>query len=366
MFRKLFHPVQFWLAKRWPRRAARLFYIVPAKNWVLDWVGRYITRNVQRQFGMAARTRPQPPITAGDLLHYGSLGDFLTHRQHPANAHNAVVVTVFHGQRGDPERPYSQHLEELLAHQAEFQRLVTASRIMEDRFLEWGIPPEKLVCIPLGVDLGRFRPASPQEKAEKRRALGIPEETFVVGSFHKDGQGWGDGEEPKPIKGPDILLETAAQLKGHLPLFFYLTAPARSYVKNGLDRLGIPYRHDILEDYHAIPACYHALDAYLVPSREEGGPEGVLEALASGVPLVSTRVGLAPDVVTDGQDGLLAEVEDAAALAAHLAALAADPALGGRLAAAGLHTIQAYDWPKIAARYYHEVYAPLLGLEPAP
>lgn len=356
--------IQLMFAHVWQRARrkspSQLYIVVPEQSWILDWVGKYLTENLESDFDFSARVVGGTPLVAGEILHYGSLGDFLTHRAHPANRYNQVVVTVFHGERGDPARQYSAALEELLAHQAEFGTLVTASRIMEQRFLSWGIPATKLVCIPLGVDLSRFCPPGPQQKVEKRRALGIPEDAFVIGSFHKDGQGWGDGTEPKPIKGPDVLLETAARLRGKVPLFFYLTAPARGFVKAGLEKLGIPYRHDVLDDYHAIPDCYHALDAYLVPSREEGGPEGVLEALASGVPLVSTRVGLAPDVITHGVDGLLAENEDAQALAEHLGALAAEPALAARLAAAGLETIQDYDWPKIAARYYHEVYAPLL------
>jgi glycosyltransferase involved in cell wall biosynthesis len=61
---------------------------------------------------------------------------------------------------------------------------------------------------------------------------------------------------------------------------------------------------------------YHALDLYLVTSRNEGGPKSVLESMASGVPLVTTAVGMAPDVVLDGINGRLCSSFDPEAIAA--------------------------------------------------
>src|SRR5690606_11430984 len=93
---------------------------------------------------------------------------------------------------------------------------------------------------------------------------------------------------------------------------------------------------------------------------EEGGPQGVLEALACGIPLVATRVGLAPDVVTHSVNGLLAESEDVESLAQNILQIAASKELLTRLITDGLATIQAYDWSNIATRYFHELYEPAL------
>jgi len=62
--------------------------------------------------------------------------------------------------------------------------------------------------------------------------------------------------------------------------------------------------------------AYHALDVYIVASRDEGGPKAVLEAMATGVPLVTTRVGQAADLVDSGSNGYLVDIEDAEGLAA--------------------------------------------------
>jgi glycosyltransferase involved in cell wall biosynthesis len=223
------------------------------------------------------------------------------------------------------------------------------------------VPREKLVRNPLGVDLQRFRPSDAATRAKRSAELGIPQDAFCIGSFHKDGQGWDEGMEPKLIKGPDVFVKAMEKVYKHHPVFVLLSAPARGFVKNGLDQLGVSYRHIILEDFHDVPSLYAALDLYLITSREEGGPEGVLEALASGVPLVSTKVGLAPDVVTHGEDGLLTEVEDIDGLAKQMIRLIEDRQLREKLLRNGLETIKPYDWKTIAARYYHELYAPLLA-----
>lgn len=94
-----------------------------------------------------------------------------------------------------------------------------------------------------------------------------------------------------------------------------LTGPARGYVRRGLERRGIPYRHMLFESLDELAPAYHALDLYLVTSRQEGGPKGVLEAMASGVPVVTTRVGQAQELVEDGRNGLLTNVDHLAALA---------------------------------------------------
>ncbi len=145
----------------------------------------------------------------------------------------------------------------------------------------------------------------------------------MIGSFQKDGVGWGEGLEPKLIKGPDVLVQAAERLRDRVPeLWFLLTGPSRGYVKSGLERLGIPYRHAYLPSVESMVKPYEAIDLCLVASREEGGPRAVLESMAIGVPLVTTRVGQAVDLVRHGENGWMVDVEDADGLvewSAHVA-----------------------------------------------
>ena len=129
----------------------------------------------------------------------------------------------------------------------------------------------------------------------------------------------------------------------------------------GLESHEIPYRHVFLDDYRAIVGCYHALDLYLVTSREEGGPKALLESMASGVPLVATRTGMAEDVVEDGVNGHLAPVDDAEAIVARAASLLGDGEKAGAFRAAGRGTAEAYDWSVVSEVLYDTVYRELLA-----
>src|SRR5204863_8637393 len=88
--------------------------------------------------------------------------------------------------------------------------------------------------------------------------------------------------------------------------------------------------------------AYHGVDVCLVTSRQEGGPKALLEAMATGVPLVTTRVGQATELVVDGENGLLADVDDVDALVAAVERVHEDAALRPRLRASGRAAAEAH------------------------
>jgi glycosyltransferase involved in cell wall biosynthesis len=83
----------------------------------------------------------------------------------------------------------------------------------------------------------------------------------------------------------------------------------------GLRRLNVAHAHAYIPDPRALAPLYHASDLCIVTSRQEGGPKAVLEAMSCGTALVSSRVGMATDLVCHGDNGWLADVEDVEALA---------------------------------------------------
>lgn len=338
----------------------KILYVYPHVNWVVDWIGQYLTTRVEARHGQVARHIPKARWQVGQVIHYGSLATFIGNLGRPVNRNNKVVATIYHGNPESPDPDIQRIIPQFIAGAGEADRILTACTIMENRLLSWGCPREQVVKIPLGVDLDVFQPPEPGEKAARRGDLGIPETAFCIGSFQKDGTGWGAGLEPKLVKGPDVFLKVMEKLSLTGTVFVLLTGPSRGYIKKGLDELGIGYHHELLEDHRELAKRYHCLDAYLVSAREEGGPQSVLESLACGVPLVSTRVGMAPDVIDHGRNGLLADVEDVASMVDLLEGIRHNPDSAAPLVAQGLRDIQAYDWDIIADRYYHEVYRDLL------
>jgi glycosyltransferase involved in cell wall biosynthesis len=336
-------------ARRAARRAAlavgarwaaysRLLLVGERAGWVIDEELRAVAGVAERQ-GIRVATRWPPSAARRQSVFYGSHFTFFD-RPPPPEAGHRLATTYFHGlpgTRGAPE--FDSAFEALRRRHREVDRVQVSHRELEQLVLSSGIDAAKVFRIPIGIEPRFFGPRS----LAAREALGLPAGAFVVGSFQKDGVGWDEGTEPKWIKGPDVLVDVLARLRGRVPeLHVLLSGPARGYVRARLDELGIPYVHRFVEHYADIGKLYAALDAYVVTSRQEGGPKGVLEAMAAGVPLVSTRVGQAVDLVVDGENGWLVEIEDVDALVGRLEAIAAGAGEG--VVAAGIETANANSY----------------------
>lgn len=267
---------------------------------------------------------------------------------------NRLGVAYLHGRPGTDGMPeFDTCYEAVRTRHEELDRIQVPSEAMEELVLEAGVAAEKVFRIPIGIDVERFTLRTREERADARARLRLPEDAFVAGSFQKDGVGWEEGTEPKLIKGPDVLLAAAERLRQRVPeLYLLLTGPARGYVKHGLEQLGVPYRHVLLRGQDGVAKAYHAVDVCLVTSRDEGGPKAVLESMATGVPLVTTRVGQAADLVQHSRNGYIVDVEDANGVAdwAGYVAEAADEDLA-RLATAGRETAEHCSFDALAPRW---------------
>jgi starch synthase len=116
--------------------------------------------------------------------------------------------------------------------------------------------------------------------------------------------------------------------------------------------------------HERMPAFMWGLDVFVNPSRAESFGVAALEAAASGVPVVASHVGGLPEVVADGETGLLVPPEDPAALAAALAGLIRDPSRRRALGrSARERAVALYDW-QACARRMEQLYEETLGREP--
>jgi glycosyltransferase involved in cell wall biosynthesis len=255
---------------------------------------------------------------------------------------HSLGVAYLHGRPGTPGMPEFDHcLAALRSRPERFGRIQVTHAEMHELALSAGVEHERVFRIPLGIDIERFPLGDATMRARAREALGLPVSAFVAGSFQKDGVGWGEGLEPKLIKGPDTLVFLLERLHERVPeLVVLLVGPARGYVRRELERLDISYRHVLAGSRDEVARAYHALDTYLVTSRQEGGPKAVLESMAAGVPLVTTRVGQAQELVEHGGNGLLADVDDVEALVEAVVAVRADGGLRESLRAAGRVTAE--------------------------
>jgi 2-deoxystreptamine N-acetyl-D-glucosaminyltransferase/2-deoxystreptamine glucosyltransferase len=101
-------------------------------------------------------------------------------------------------------------------------------------------------------------------------------------------------------------------------------------------------------EHSAVPAVLASLDVLVLPSAYEEMGSVLVEAMASGLPVVASAVGGIPEVVRDGETGLLVPPGDVGALAGVLDRLAADPELRARLAEGARVRARGYAWPRLA------------------
>ncbi len=246
------------------------------------------------------------------------------------DARPPVIVHTYHGHvlRGyfDPIRTrFFRETERALARHT--TRLIAVGPEVRDDLVALGVAPaDQFVVIRLGIDLEHR--VSSDRRAEFRRLFGIPEERFVVGWV---------GRMTTIKRVPDVLVSFRALLDRGIDAALCLVGdgPDRTAVEREAAELGIA-RHILSVGYQEDVAPYYSFfDVLVLPSANEGTPVVAIEALAAGRPVVATRVGGLPDVVSEGEDGFLVEVGDVEGVAAALERLARDPALRARMGAAG-------------------------------
>lgn len=198
-------------------------------------------------------------------------------------------------------------------------------RMTEYMARTWGIPRGKVHLLYNDVDPTRFRPLREAERVTARRASGWARAEFVVLFVH----------HLSPRRGSRLLLPFAERLRQRVGDRFRLVV-----VGDGPDLDFIRERSKTSQAHHLIdvrgpipnrelPAIYGASDSFLMPSFDEGFPRVVLEAMATGMPVVATRAGGTEDVLGHSYP-FLTEPGDIEGLVEMTASLMADPEAGER------------------------------------
>jgi len=194
------------------------------------------------------------------------------------------------------------------------------------RFLRAGADPSKLRLAGGGV----AAPATtPEGAAEMARRLGVERgRDIVVGVLAR----------LEPEKGVDLLIRAVASLQGKLPRLRLLIAGAggqEARLRRLADSLGAAQQVRFAGYVREVGDFLACLDIYAQPSRAEAFGLGVTEAMATGLPVVASRVGGLPEQVVDGETGLLVAPGDIYALAGAIATLTEDAALRFYMGRAG-------------------------------
>lgn len=152
-----------------------------------------------------------------------------------------------------------------------------------------------IVSIPLWVNQNNWFYI--ENKTLLRKKFGFNKNDYLIGSFQRDTEGF-DLKSPKLIKGPDIFIEIIKKIyKENKNLKVVLTGKRRQYVIGKLNENNIPFQYYEMESIKKLNELYNLLDLYIVSSRLEGGPQAIVECGVSRTPIISTNVGIAPEIL---------------------------------------------------------------------
>ncbi|MDP1571642.1 MAG: glycosyltransferase family 4 protein [Vicinamibacterales bacterium] len=224
-------------------------------------------------------------------------------------------------------------------------RYVAISTRLARNYLEAGLPPERLHVAPNGLDITRFRPPEAGECEEALHALGLRDDVrwiLFVGFFSRE-------------KAPDVLFEAWLRLRetestptGLLlvgateGVYHEVDATLARDIQARAAALGLTDLVRITGPRADIERAYHAADVLAMPSTREAFGMVLVEAMASGLPVVATRLeGVTDEIVEDGVTGWLVPPRDPEALSEVLARVCADSAAAQAMGARGREAVVA-------------------------
>ncbi len=274
---------------------------------------------------------------------------------------NVPHVVMFHtlgeikNRASHAEHESGLRIESEAAVLAAADRVICATELERDSLRQlYGASDEKVSVIPLGVDLERFRPTG---KQDARGALGLKDERIVlfVGRI-------------EPLKGVDILINAASLLESDVECTVLIVggddssqAEVAELRDLARDR-GIEHRVAFIGavDHETLPLYYNAADVCVVPSHYESFGLVAVEAMASGVPVVASRVGGLTGTVKDGETGYLVPWLCPEPFAERIELLLENEPLRKDLGEAAREAMARYRWENVATSVL-DVYGALLS-----
>lgn len=199
--------------------------------------------------------------------------------------------------------------------------VTTGGRLREQLVHDNGLDPARVVSVPTGIDPGRF---GAMPRAAARSGLGLPSGVPLIGIV----------ATLRSWKGHRFLVEALGRLaRRDARLVIVGDGPQRAALEAQVAELKLAHRVVFAGQQDDVAPWLAALDVFALPSyANEGVPQALMQAMACGLPVISTPVGSIAEIVQDGETGRLVAPEDAQALRAAIEGLLADPAARAKLA----------------------------------
>jgi glycosyltransferase involved in cell wall biosynthesis len=267
----------------------------------------------------------------------------------------AGVPVLIHGEHGTLETRRLNRLVQRWVWRRVNQVLAVSSLLARRMAATIGFPVDRIRIIRNGVDLERFGGI---DRSEARRLLGLDPAALLVGTVGR----------LVPVKDHATLLHAVAHLASRglcCDVVIAGEGPLRNATAALAGQLGLGSRVQLLGHRPDVERVLAALDLFVLPSRSEGLSNTILEAMASRLPVVATRVGGAEELVDDGATGLLVPPAEPAALADALGRLLAAPARRQAMGAAARRRTEREFGLDGMIRAYQDLYMALGRHDPS-
>lgn len=239
-------------------------------------------------------------------------------------------VTSVHGWIANSRKQrITRAIDQMLIRRA--RRVIAVSDRLVRDLVESGTPRDRITMFPNAVLLDDYASALPADRA--REELGLPAASRCIGIVGR----------LSPEKRHDLFLEMAAELAPSDPDLFFLIVghgPLQAELQREAERLKIANRVLFLGHRADMHRIYAALTLLVLCSDTEGMPNVVLEAFAYSRPVVATRVGGVPEVVSDAENGIIVPAGERAALVRAVRSILDNADLASRLGRCGRSTIE--------------------------
>jgi len=290
-----------------------------------------------------------------DIVHSHNWSTFI--HAVPA-AHLAGAPVIIHGEHGrdtvNPDTEFKQRMAWRILGPVTDEFIAVSENIREELENIRGIPSWKIHFIPNGVDTDRYRPDP--HKADIRRRLGVVDGEKVIGIVGG----------LRKIKGHEFLIEALKLVKKEVgPVRLYIVGgphgeldsePRIRELRCFAEKLGLRDEITFTGARRDIQDWMRAFDVYVNCSLYEGMCNSILEAMASGTPVVATSVGGTVRIIEDGKTGLLVPPNDPVALADAVCRILKNPELAVRLGREGREHTQKHHSLSRMVEMNQEIY----------
>jgi len=299
-------------------------------------------------------------------LYYKLAREFRRHRIHIAHTHSwattmegiigarlAGVPLIIHGEHGTIKTDTQLHIQiQRWLWRATDQVLSVSEVLRENLHKKFDFPKERIRVVTNGVDLARFDFS--RNGVDYKARLGFSSKTLLIGAVGR----------LVPVKAYPLLLKVCLSVFKEIPnahLLLVGDGPLLDTLVQSAQDDEMANRVHFLGARKDVPEILRGLDVYVLSSENEGMSNTILEAMACGRPVIATAVGGNPELVVDGETGLLVPPNDPHAMAAAITKLLRDPQHSQQMGRRGRQRVEEKFSLEVMVRNYAKVYLEVFG-----